>query len=130
MKNLDQIRARNAIEASVKGFRGKDSGEVVKKVPPLIITDGLLGALAFACQQEDNDNGYRLLFQAVITHLQSLQLYPSQYTSDIKELAGWLTDQDSAQLRTLTAETLAYLSYLRRFAGKEDQNVDRHETNS
>ncbi|NLF94910.1 MAG: hypothetical protein GX564_13565 [Oligosphaeraceae bacterium] len=128
MKNLDQIRASNAILASRQAIKGKDSGEVVKKVPPMIINDGLLGALAFACQQKDS-NGYVLLFQAVVIHLQSLRLYPDTASTDIRKMAEWLSAQDSARLRALTAETLAYLSYLRRFASKEEQDADRNDTN-
>jgi hypothetical protein len=35
------------------------------------------------------------------------------------DIISWLVDEDSAQLRAVTAETMAYLSYLRRFAKKQ-----------
>ena len=48
MKNLDQIRAANAMEAAKKKMGAKEKGEVVKKVPTMIRDNGILGALAFA----------------------------------------------------------------------------------
>lgn len=126
MKNLEQIRAYNALQASHQAIKGKDSGEVVKKVPPMIINDGLLAAVAFACQQKDG-SGYKLVFQAVMTHLQSLELYEPQGKNSECDFARWLAECESAQLRALTAETLSYLSYLRRFATKEGKDADRNE---
>ncbi|MGE9289545.1 MAG: type III-B CRISPR module-associated protein Cmr5, partial [Puniceicoccales bacterium] len=51
MKNLEQIRARNAWSAKSSGqnFEGKEGGlKVAKTIPPLIQNHGLLQTLAYA----------------------------------------------------------------------------------
>ena len=69
MKNLDQIRAKNALEAAHnKRFKGINDGDVVKKVPAMIQQNGLLGALAFAI---DKEKGYKDVLDACIEHYAS-----------------------------------------------------------
>lgn len=64
--NLEQIRAKIAIDAAEKIGTGSDGGRAVaKKVPALIIQNGFLAALAFAIEsindpkfQFDVESGY------------------------------------------------------------------------
>ena len=125
MKNLDQIRAKNALEAIPKyDFSGKDKGEVVKKVPPMIQQNGLLGALAFAI---DSGAGYTDVMKASIMHLSSKELFPeirnalsNATAADIlPQFTTYLCSKDAAYLRALTEEVLSYLNFLRRYAGKD-----------
>ncbi|MDR1816587.1 MAG: type III-B CRISPR module-associated protein Cmr5 [Puniceicoccales bacterium] len=110
MKNLEQHRAKNALKASVgTGAEGGDS--VSKKVPAMIRENGFLGAMAFA---KEKGAGYADVFNAIIAHLADIgQLHglPANFDGF---LAG-LCDADAATLRAVTAESLAYLNYLRRF---------------
>ena len=120
MKNLDQIRAKNALEAAHnKKFKGMNDGEVVKKVPAMIQQNGLLGALAFAI---DKEKGYKDVLDASIEHYVSLPNVAKPASTDLEGFSKWLCGQDSAQLRAVTTEVLAYLNYLRRYVKKEDGN--------
>ena len=123
MKNLDQIRAKNALEAAEQPekFAGANNGDIVKKVPPMIQQNGLLGTLAFAI---DGNEGYAGIMKAVIKHLASKDLYPeirNAFTSEVNllnQFTKYLCTKDAAYLQALTAETLSYLNFLRRYAGK------------
>ncbi|OGV78657.1 MAG: type III-B CRISPR module-associated protein Cmr5 [Lentisphaerae bacterium RIFOXYB12_FULL_65_16] len=116
MKNLEQVRAANALTAARSGgFAGKNRGEVVKKVPTMIRENGILGALAFAVERNDRNQlkneGHYEVFKAIVVHLGK--------DKDPDAFLDRLTKTDAAALRADTTEALAYLAYLRRFADKE-----------
>ena len=120
MQNLDQIRAKNALVAAHnKKFKGINDGDVVKKVPAMIQQNGLLGTLAFAI---DKEKGYKDVLEACIEHYVSLPNVVKTNATDLEGFTNWLCGQDSAQLRAITTEILAYLNYLRRYVKKEDDN--------
>ena len=112
MKNLEQIRALNAIAAS-RTFnpKGENGGAVVKKVPAMIQQNGLLGAIAFAL---DGNDGCRDVLQGAVEHYAQLN---HKAPKELTEFVQWLVEQDSSVLRSATSEMLAYLNYYRRFAG-------------
>ena len=120
--NLDQVRAKNAFKAcSVGKFSGANNGEVVKKLPPMIRENGMLGALAFAMSKKDKEViGYANAFEVITQHL----YYIGKITSSNAEtLQKELLECNSLKLRDVTVETMLYLDYLRRFAKKnEEQN--------
>ena len=121
MRNLEQIRAQNAFAAKDTIGTGAGGGRAVaKKVPAQIITNGFLGALAFAI--EDN-GGYLTVFNAIIKHLHDAKLDCGITASDPSAFLDALSQKDAATLRAITAEAMAYLNYLRRFAkpGKDDE---------
>ncbi|NOY80078.1 MAG: type III-B CRISPR module-associated protein Cmr5 [Kiritimatiellaeota bacterium] len=122
MKNLDQIRAKNALAAADTGYKGVNEGEVVKKVPTMIRENGILGALAFAAERNDKgklkNEGHYSVFGAIITHLRSVKRIPDA-SMTVEQFIEHLAEVDATQLREITAETMAYLNYLRRFAGKK-----------
>ena len=110
MRNLEQYRAKNALKAAIgQGTEGSES--VAKKVPAMILENGFLGAMAFA---KEKGKGYADVFNAIIAHLADIgQLHglPANFDGF---LAG-LCAKDAAPLRAVTAESLAFLNYLRRF---------------
>ena len=118
MKNLDQIRAANAINADNDIGKGVNNGEVVKKVPAYIMNNGLLATAAFASESK---GGYEDVFKAVICHLKDRRVgkLPKEVEGSSASLIRYLVDKDSSVLRDITMETMAYLNYLRRFAGKK-----------
>ncbi len=118
MKNLDQIRAANALNATKeKQYKGANDGEVVKKIPTMIRENGILGAAAFALENAGK-TGHADVFDAVIEHLRSVKRIPDASMS-LQEFIEHLSEQNATVLRAVTAETMAYLNYLRRFAGKK-----------
>lgn len=115
--NYAQIRAKHAWEAAQDTvFQGKEGGEAVKKVPAMIIENGLLGAMAFAIEKGE---GYSKTFEVLKEHLIEMD-HPS--VKAIKDVEGWfnkLVSSDAETLRLTTSECMAYLAYLRRFAKKD-----------
>jgi CRISPR/Cas system CMR-associated protein Cmr5 small subunit len=126
MQNLDQIRAQNALNASLTAGEatGVNDGDVIKKVPSMVQQNGLLGAIAFAL---DGKEGHEKVLQGAVKHYKTL--FDDAPDSDLETFAAWLCKQDSARLRAVTAEILAYLNYYRHFASakkkEEKQNADR-----
>jgi CRISPR/Cas system CMR-associated protein Cmr5 small subunit len=118
MQNLEQIRARNALRcAKEDGGRiaGPQGGEVIKKMPSLILNHGLLAAAAYAYTQKE---GWQLLFNHIARHLADKDI--DIVAADVTEHAGlmeYLTgpSASSETLKLATAETLAWLGYARRF---------------
>jgi hypothetical protein len=119
MKTLAQIRAQNALKASrIEGMgRGQKGGDALSGFPMLIKTDGLLAAAAFAVELNSKgkpkQEGALLIMDAVAEHLASVGICEATKARDLlEELAN---SDDAAQLRRATAETIAYLNYLKRF---------------
>lgn len=134
MKNMEQLRSKNALQAAAdKPFEGRNEGDIIKKVPTMIQQNGFLGALAFAIEDEsritkqkkehgngtDKESGYARAFQAILKHLQSpeVAICPKEIQC-LLGFAKWLCadDRDSVELRMVTAEAMAYMNVLRRFA--------------
>lgn len=113
MKNLEQIRAKNAMDVEIERNE-KDSKSIAKKVPTMILENGILAAAAFAL--ESNVKGYRSVFEnGIIPHLRDIGDLPDEQT-DLRGFISYLTGCDSNVLRRITSEIMAYLNYLRRFA--------------
>jgi CRISPR/Cas system CMR-associated protein Cmr5 small subunit len=122
MKNLEQIRARNALKAArEKGsaITGGNDGEVVKKVSPLIINHGLLATVAYSF--DEKKTGWKILFNCMAEHLADpgVDIIPKEYTNR-DGLMEYLTGSksDSEILKAATTEAMAWLSYMRRFVEK------------
>ena len=121
MRNLEQIRAQNAFASRDTIGKGAGGGRAVaKKVPAQIITNGFLGALAFAI--EDN-GGYLTVFNAIIKHLHDAKLDCGITATDPSAFLDALSQKDAATLRAITAEAMAYLNYLRRFAKPSEEEA-------
>jgi len=87
----------------------------------LVLTDGLLAALAFSCEWKNQQSGARkhpgeyTVASAIAEHLRHQQ-NPICNATDADDLLHELADGNSdALLRRATGETLAFLNYLKRF---------------
>lgn len=115
MKSLQQIRAAHAI-----GKAQALDKRVVNKIPALILTNGLLPAAAFTLS--DSRKKMRDAFAAIADYLwkRGQLAEPSgrdsgeRLVSMIRQLSG----KNSAELQHATAESLAYLGFLKRFSVK------------
>lgn len=108
MRNLEQERAAHALKTARDighRIKGKEGGQIVKKIPTMIRENGLLTTGAFAC--EDRNEGYRIVFDAMINHLGD--------SASLEDFLEQLTHKDSNHLRQITDECMSYLKYLRRF---------------
>lgn len=120
MKNLEIIRARNALQAATGEQRFERSD--VNGLPALVQSCGLLATAAYVSTGQEARRGMRAAFDAVATHLRDLDVAillerpqgGNESPTDL--LIRELTRRDSTALVAATAETQAYLSYLKRFA--------------
>lgn len=131
MKNLEQIRAANALAYAKAGVntRGAQGGEVVKKLPALIMSNGLLAAGAFAYAKGPGD-GWYVCFDYLAKHLshKDVGVVP-QDKSDLKNLMDYLAKEaDSATLKQATDEALAWLCYAKRFVKKGVEEGGDHDS--
>lgn len=112
MKNLDQIRAKNAIRYKGENFKGaKDGKAIVKKVPTMIMNNGILASAAFAVESEGD---YIRVFEAIIAHLKDVGRLPADVQNTVR-LIEYLAGENSSKLREVTVEAMLFLNYLRRF---------------
>jgi CRISPR/Cas system CMR-associated protein Cmr5 small subunit len=129
VKNLEQIRAKHALnfwhpaQGQPPSARGVNDGDVISKLPSLVVANGLLATTAFA---KSKGGGHDELMTAVFRFLchadRALLPQPPQPRPGETQLDTFirlLTDGDDAtstRLQLATAEALAYLGYLKRFA--------------
>ncbi len=117
MKNLEQIRAANALAYAKAGLgtRGQQGGNVLKKLPALVMGNGLLAAGAFAYAQK-TDSGWRTCFDHIAKHLAHADIGIAPGQDNLDKLMDFLSSKaDSQALKLATEEALAWLSYARRF---------------
>ncbi len=123
MQNLEQIRAHNVLAFAKSGtISGDKGGEVIKKIPPLILNHGLLATAAYSFTEKE---GWQLTFDAIARHLADPDvavLPPS--VKDRQSMMDELTKKTTTSevLKNATAETMAWLQYARRFVKKEERN--------
>jgi hypothetical protein len=130
MKNLEQIRAANALAYAKAGLgtRGKEGGNVLKKLPALVMGNGLLAAGAFAYAQKP-DSGWRTCFDHIAKHLAHGDIAIAPGQDNLDKLMDFLSGKsDSQVLKLATEETLAWLSYARRFE-QAPENGDDNDSN-
>jgi CRISPR/Cas system CMR-associated protein Cmr5 small subunit len=119
MRTLAQIRAASALLRKDLVGAGQRGGDAISGFPTMIATNGLLAALAFACEPKGpNDRKHKGEFSiasAIAMHL-SCDGVGITEAGDADALVDELAKaEDAAQLRRATAEALAYLNYLKRF---------------
>lgn len=126
--NLEQYRAQQALSSADDIEKGVGGGQAVaKKVPTMIRENGFLGALAFAVEKKSGNAlknpAHASVFEAVRKYLVGVGMVTA---SDTDGLMKDMSKESADKLRLVTAESIAYLNYLRRFAkpdkdgGKDD----------
>ncbi|MBR4171319.1 MAG: hypothetical protein IKR48_06675 [Kiritimatiellae bacterium] len=133
MQNLNQIRARHVLEfANFCKVKGKNGGEVIKDIPPVIMNNGIMAALAYSLEEKvkkDNKTGrvsveyhpWRTVFDAIAIHLSSdeIGMIPREKNSAELLLDYLADDASSTMLRDITAEAGEWLNFARRLVRKE-----------
>ena len=129
MQNLNQIRARHALrfakshlkfdpkkKKEVTTIAGENGGEVVKKIPPAIMNNGLLAALAYS--MDAKQTSWKEVFNGIAEHLSSSEMatVPTE-ANRADSLLVFLTSKGtpSAKLREVTDEAMLWLEFARRF---------------
>jgi len=116
-KTKDQQRAaqawKNISDVKAKAFEGLYGGWV-KKLPALILTNGLGQALAFLLAKGKRQEAAKTLYD----HLSKWIMAEVAQVQGVK-LLDWLIKHDSAHYRRATTEALAFVNWLKRFAEAE-----------
>lgn len=138
MRKLERGRAefaydcvRQAIEEVFKGEdekeRRKEYRSYARKIPTMILTNGLGQALAFlkakaGTDEEENEaekgksRVYRLLYEQITKYMKSETTLRISMPPEREDLLGWVISCDSVEYRYITQEILAFLTWLSRFA--------------
>ncbi len=124
MKNLAQVRAASAVTFAKSPVekRGRDGGGAIKKIPPMIASNGLLAAIAFSIESKKDGlqrPGYSAIFDAIAGHLKSPEIAITSDSGDARSLLDELVECDSQILKLATAETMEWLAYARRFVSPD-----------
>jgi len=115
MQNLEQLRAAHALRAAT--LTDKSS---VAKLPGMILTNGLLATLAFACEEGKIPRAnMRIAADSLAQHLRAVLPEAGAATSGCA-LARNLSLGEALTLQRATLESLAYFAYLKRYALKSD----------
>lgn len=121
MKNLDQIRAHNALRHRDLIEKSQGGGDAISGFPMLVLNDGLLAALAFACEWKEKAKGTRkhpgefTVAAALADHLATETNAICAWKTPDALLSGLASQDSDILLRRATAEALAFLNYLKRF---------------
>ena len=119
MQNLEQIRARNALNFANQGaLSGEKGGEVIKKVAPLIQNHGLLATAAYSFTEKE---AWQRVFDSIAQHLADKDIaIAAPEVKDRQTLMEFLTKPNttSETLKLATAETMAWLTFACRFVKK------------
>jgi len=118
--------AWNAVDNVPEQFK-KQYGTVIKKLPMLILTNGLGASLAFLLakgtpKRGDQPSNENRAHKTAYDHLSAWVMSQLQPNSDLME---WVRTKNSTDYRRATTETLAYLNWLKRFA--EAQGLGEEE---
>lgn len=117
MRTLAQIRAAKALQCYGREFGGEQGGEVIKKLPARIRNDGLLASLAFCVEKGDDYLDVARMIAEHLAHQEPDGPAPITRSRDVVGLLQELAAGEAALLRRATAEALALLNYMKRFAG-------------
>ena len=127
MQNLDQLRAAHALAWVNTCTTNPAAPTLVRrdasKLPAMLLTNGLLAAFAFACEEDKAPRaGLKKVCEGIARHLAD----PSTGLPELAgiaapdKLAAKLAVGDALTLQRATTESLAYLAYLKRYAPKKD----------
>lgn len=119
-KNLEQIRALHALD---EVFNGRFDRNDVNGLPALVQSSGLLATAAFVSVGQGARDGMWNAMNAVARHLRCAETGPlltmtahGSEQNPTKVMLRELSERDSQVLIRATAEALAFISYLKRFA--------------
>ena len=94
----------------------KDYKSYVRKIPAMILSNGLGQTLAFVKAKSDKGNAYELIYKQITEYLKSEHPTRIRMPNEKNELVEWVITRDSVNYKYITKEVLAFLNWLRRFA--------------
>jgi len=130
---LEKGRAEFAYKCAIEAKDKKDKNykseyrSHVKKIPTMILSNGLGQTLAFIKSKSKEGNAYELIYKQLTVYMKSEHTSRISMPNGEDDLTKWVINVDSSTYRYITQEILAFLNWLRRFAeglikDKEDAN--------
>ncbi|MBC7319182.1 type III-B CRISPR module-associated protein Cmr5 [bacterium] len=122
INKLEKGRAEFAYECMMKIVnttdekKKKEYRSYIRRLPTMILTNGLGQALAFVVAKSENGNAYKLIYKQLTNYMKSKYITKIQMPQDEKEFLKWVISCDSQTYRYITQEILAFLNWLKRFA--------------
>lgn len=121
IKKLEQGRAEFAYKCVKDAVEKLDDKKQEyrsnsRKIPTMILANGLGPTLAFIKAKEKNGNAYEFLYSQIKNYFQSGNTTRIRMPSDKKDLTEWVISCNSKEYRFITQELLALLNWLKRFA--------------
>jgi CRISPR-associated protein Cmr5 len=117
--NIEQERAKAAFEFATRpNKKGSNYDGNAKKLPMYILNNGLLNTLAFVNSKKD----WQQLYEDITIWFRDkdVQGLIKDKFVDNKSLIEVVLSLDDTEIRQVTNETLALLSWLRRFVKQEE----------
>jgi CRISPR/Cas system CMR-associated protein Cmr5 small subunit len=123
MKNLEQLRAEHALDFvnSSELPTGSKGGNILSKLPTMLVADGLLATAAFA---KANGNGHEKLMSNLFKHLASINIVSG---ANIDDQIRSLTSADAIVLQRAASEAIAYANYIKRFGKSKVNKMENKE---
>ena len=108
-KCVEKANQDNGIKKEYKSY--------VKKIPMMILNNGLGATFAFIYSKKKEGNAYELIYQQTNEWLKK---------ENKQDLVQWIIEQESQEYRATTNEVLALFNWLKRFADGmiEDKSDD------
>ena len=109
MKNLEQIRAKNAMSKQTD----TSLVDTAKAMTTMIMDNGLLAMSAFA---REKGGEYQQVTETIYKHLADVEIHLITRPASIDEFIRLLCNMEAVQLRLVTTETMAFMNYMRRLS--------------
>lgn len=119
LRTTDQIKAEFAYNCARNASNlGKEYKSYVKKLPMLIKTNGLGATFAFMFSKKNKDEGkyWNAIGKNLYDWLKDQNKIDPNKIKSFDDLVREINQLSSAEYRSLTAEVLSFLSWLKRFA--------------
>ncbi|MFU0784237.1 MAG: type III-B CRISPR module-associated protein Cmr5 [Thermoanaerobacterium thermosaccharolyticum] len=87
-----------------------------RKIPTMILTNGLGQTVAFVRSKFEKETAYKLLYTQITEYIKSSCTSRITMPQEKNDLVEWVISCNSTEYRYITSEVLAFLNWLRRLA--------------
>lgn len=94
----------------------KNYRSYVRKIPHMILTNGLGQTLAFVCSKKKDGNAYELIYNQITEYFKSDTPARIKMPEGKNELIEWVISLDTYSYRYVAEEILAFLGWVKKFA--------------
>ena len=124
ISKLEKGRAEFAykcVEKAIEIFKynskkQKEYKSNTRKIPTMILSNGLGQTLAFIKAKSEKGNAYDLIYSQLTEYMKSAHTVRIQMPKEKNDFVEWVISCDSSKYRYITQEILAFLNWLKRFA--------------